>query len=41
MAILKSIAAFAAYGAATASAAAVQPRQYKTQVTSVRSPYTE
>lgn len=34
MAILKSIAALAACGAATTYAAAVQPRQYKTQVTS-------
>lgn len=35
MAILKSIAALAACGAATVHAAAVQPRDYKTQVTSV------
>jgi hypothetical protein len=36
MAIFKSIATLAACGAATVNAAAVQPRQYKTVVSSVR-----
>jgi hypothetical protein len=35
MAILKSLAAIAACGVATANAVSIQPRQYKTLVTSV------